>query len=68
MDTERKRSGEQNIPTNDLGEIPTQDQTSLGGEYNSGVTSRDPSEKEEIEKKGSLAQIDQSKPTSEKEE
>lgn len=32
-----------------------QEKTTLGGAYNSGVTSDDPEEKNEIEKKGSLA-------------
>ncbi len=34
-----------------------QEKTSIGGAFNSGVTSDDPAEKEEIEKKGSLANI-----------
>lgn len=34
-----------------------QEKSTLGGAYNSGVTSDDPAEKEEIEKKGSLAQL-----------
>ena len=37
-----------------------QEKTTLGGDYNSGVTSSDPAEKDEIEKKGALANIDQS--------
>ncbi|MGB8193852.1 MAG: hypothetical protein WCF67_18105 [Chitinophagaceae bacterium] len=37
-----------------------QEKTSLGGDFNSGVTSHDPAEKDEIEKKGALANIDQS--------
>lgn len=37
-----------------------QEKTSIGGDFNSGVTSHDPSEKDEIEKKGALANIDQS--------
>jgi hypothetical protein len=41
-----------------------QEKTSLGGAYNTGVTSEDPEEKEEIEKKGSLAQL---KPKEDKE-
>jgi hypothetical protein len=32
-----------------------QEKATLGGAYNTGVTSDDPEEKEEIEKKGSLA-------------
>ena len=32
-----------------------QEKSTLGGEYNTGVTSDDPEEKNEIEKKGSLA-------------
>ncbi|HUQ66996.1 MAG TPA: hypothetical protein VM101_12625 [Flavitalea sp.] len=32
-----------------------QEKTSIGGKHNTGVTSEDPEEKEEIEKKGSLA-------------
>lgn len=32
-----------------------QEKTSIGGAYNTGVTSDDPDEKNEIEKKGSLA-------------
>ena len=35
----------------------TQEKSSLGGNFNSGVTSEDPVEKDEIEKKGSLANI-----------
>lgn len=34
-----------------------QEKTSLGGNYNTGVTSDDPEEKAEIEKKGSLAKL-----------
>lgn len=41
-------------------EIVTQEKTSLGGDYNSGVTSQDEAEKQEIEKKGAMANIDQS--------
>lgn len=38
----------------------TQEKTTLGGDFNSGVTSHDPAEKDEIEKKGAMANIDQS--------
>jgi hypothetical protein len=41
-----------------------QEKATIGGAYNSGVTSDDPEEKEEIEKKGSLAVL---KPKPEKE-
>lgn len=34
-----------------------QEKTTIGGEHNTGVTSSDPEEKNEIEKKGSLAQL-----------
>jgi len=34
-----------------------QEKTTLGGAYNTGVTSDDPEEKEEIEKKGTLANL-----------
>ena len=34
-----------------------QEKSTIGGDYNTGVTSHDPAEKEEIEKKGSLANI-----------
>jgi hypothetical protein len=34
-----------------------QEKATLGGAYNSGVTSDDPDEKDEIEKKGSLANL-----------
>jgi hypothetical protein len=34
-----------------------QEKATLGGAFNSGVTSDDPAEKEEIEKKGSLANL-----------
>lgn len=34
-----------------------QEKTTLGGAYNSGVTSDDPTEKDEIEKKGTLANV-----------
>lgn len=37
-----------------------QEKTSLGGDFNSGVTSHDPSERDEIEKKGAMANINQS--------
>jgi hypothetical protein len=47
--------------------LRTQEKTSLGGEFNSGVTSNDPAEKDEIEKKGALANIDQSSVRSEPE-
>ena len=40
-----------------------QEKSTIGGAYNTGVTSDDPKEKEEIEKKGSLANI---KPKEEK--
>jgi hypothetical protein len=45
-----------------------QEKTSLGGEFNSGVTSNDPAEKDEIEKKGALANIDQSSLRTEEEQ
>jgi hypothetical protein len=41
-----------------------QEKSSIGGSYNTGVTSDDPEEKEEIEKKGSLANL---KPKEQKE-
>jgi hypothetical protein len=42
-------------------QAPTpQEKTSLGGNFNSGVTSDDPSERDQIEKKGAMANIDQS--------
>lgn len=34
-----------------------QEKSTIGGAYNSGVTSDDPAEKDEIEKKGSLANL-----------
>lgn len=34
-----------------------QEKTTLGGAYNTGVTSDDPEEKDEIEKKGTLANL-----------
>lgn len=40
-----------------------QEKSTIGGAFNTGVTSDDPQEKEEIEKKGSLANI---KPKEEK--
>jgi hypothetical protein len=40
--------------------VTPQEKTSIGGDFNSGVTSHDPSEKDEIEKKGAMANIDQS--------
>ena len=42
-----------------------QEKATLGGAFNSGVTSEDPAEKEEIEKKGSLANIKPKEDTSE---
>ena len=41
-----------------------QEKTSIGGSFNTGVTSHDPEEKDEIEKKGSLAKL---KPREERE-
>jgi hypothetical protein len=41
-------------------ELRIQEKTTLGGDFNSGVTSHDPAEKDEIEKKGAMANIDQS--------
>lgn len=41
-----------------------QEKSTIGGAYNTGVTSDDPAEKEEIEKKGSLANL---KPKEDKE-
>ena len=34
-----------------------QEKSTIGGAYNTGVTSHDPDEKDEIEKKGSLAKL-----------
>jgi hypothetical protein len=34
-----------------------QEKSTIGGSYNTGVTSDDPDEKDEIEKKGSLANL-----------
>lgn len=45
----------------------TQEKTTLGGDFNSGVTSHDPAEKDEIEKKGAMANIDQSNVRTEEE-
>jgi len=45
----------------------TQEKTTLGGHFNSGVTSHDPAEKDEIEKKGAMANIDQSNVRTEEE-
>ena len=44
-----------------------QEKTTLGGDFNSGVTSNDAMEKEEIEKKGGMANIDQSRVRTEEE-
>lgn len=44
-----------------------QEKATLGGSYNSGVTSDDPEEKDEIEKKGSLANLKPKKNTSQQE-
>lgn len=44
-----------------------QEKTTLGGAYNSGVTSDDPEEKDEIEKKGSLAVLKPKKDAEEQE-
>jgi hypothetical protein len=41
-------------------ELRIQEKSTLGGDFNSGVTSHDPAEKDEIEKKGAMANIDQS--------
>jgi hypothetical protein len=40
--------------------VAPQEKTSLGGDFNSGVTSHDAGERDEIEKKGAMANIDQS--------
>lgn len=40
--------------------LVTQEKTSLGGDFNSGVTSQDDAERDEIERKGAMANIDQS--------
>lgn len=40
----------------------TQEKTTLGGKFNSGVTSDDPGERDEIEKKGAMANINQRTP------
>jgi hypothetical protein len=45
-----------------------QEKTTLGGAFNSGVTSDDPEEKNEIEKKGSLANLKPKKDSSEQED
>jgi hypothetical protein len=50
-----------NIPREQL---KPQEKTTLGGNFNSGVTSDNTAEKEEIEKKGGMANIDQSKVSS----
>jgi hypothetical protein len=44
-----------------------QEKTTLGGSYNTGVTSDDPEEKDEIEKKGSLANLKPKKQPSQQE-
>lgn len=43
------------------GTVRTQEKTTLGGSFNSGVTSDDDTEKDEIQKKGGMANIDQSR-------
>jgi hypothetical protein len=40
----------------------TQEKTTLGGKFNSGVTSDDPGERDEIEKQGAMANINQRVP------
>lgn len=53
--------GNQDRSNKEYQPLPPQEKTSLGGDFNSGVTSNDPSEKDEIEKKGAMANIDQSR-------
>ena len=61
MNTDKKDTPMSNQEERDqLKEFVTQEKTSLGGEFNSGVTSQDDAEREEIEKKGAMANIDQS--------
>ena len=50
-------SNQENVPREQL---KPQEKTNLGGDFNSGVTSNDPAERDEIEKKGGMANIDQS--------
>lgn len=62
MSSDRKDApvgGNQGQGDNPANPLVTQEKTSLGGDFNSGVTSRNDSEKDEIEKKGGMANIDQ---------
>lgn len=48
-------------------QLRVQEKTTIGGDFNSGVTSNDPAERDEIEKKGAMANIDQSNVRTEEE-
>lgn len=60
MNTDKKENLTNQEERDQLKEFVTQEKTSLGGEFNSGVTSQDDTERTEIEKKGAMANIDQS--------
>jgi hypothetical protein len=60
MNTDKKDNLTNQEERDQLKEFTTQEKTSLGGDFNSGVTSQDDAEREEIEKKGAMANIDQS--------
>ena len=60
MNTDKKDNLSNQEERDQLKEFITQEKTSLGGDHNSGVTSQDDAEREEIEKKGAMANIDQS--------
>lgn len=60
MNQPERKNGNQSRNESEYQAPTPQEKTSLGGDFNSGVTSHDPSEKDEIEKKGAMANIDQS--------
>jgi hypothetical protein len=63
MSSDRKDApvgGNQGQGDNPSKPFVTQEKTSLGGDFNSGVTSQDDTERQEIERKGGMANIDQS--------
>jgi len=57
MDKKENQSQDNNPRQN----LPPQEKTTIGGQFNSGVTSDDEAERAEIEKKGSMANINQRK-------
>ena len=59
--TDGPAGGNQGQGDNPRQNLPPQQKTTIGGQFNSGVTSNDQEEKDKIEKQGSMANIDQGK-------